>query len=152
MIGDKRNPLVLSYHLSPITYHCSHLLSLKDAVNFLSTTGKAIGLRVDYGTITPAELQAKREGGEEMLLIDVREPEEYELAHVEGARLLPLSQFNEWASSLDPEAEAVVMCHHSIRSAQVCSYLARQGFKKLSNLEGGIDRWSCEVDRSVPRY
>ena len=107
---------------------------------------------MNYRTITPAELQERRERGLEVLLIDVREPEEYELAHLEGARLLPLSQFNEWASALDPEMEAVVMCHHGIRSAQVCSYLSRQGFKNLSNLEGGIDRWSCEVDRSVPRY
>jgi rhodanese-related sulfurtransferase len=107
---------------------------------------------VNYETITPAEFQERRERGQEVLLIDVREPEEYELAHVEGARLLPLSQFNEWGASLDPEAETVVMCHHGIRSAQVCAYLARQGFKNLSNLEGGIDRWSCEVDRSVPRY
>ena len=107
---------------------------------------------MDYGTITPAELHTRRERGEQVMLIDVRELEEYELARVEGARLLPLSQFNEWAPSLDPETEAVVMCHHGIRSAQVCSYLARQGFKKLSNLEGGIDRWSSEVDRSVPRY
>ncbi|MBA2733081.1 MAG: hypothetical protein H0U54_09365 [Acidobacteria bacterium] len=107
---------------------------------------------MSYGTITPAELQKRRERGEEFLLIDVRELEEYELARIEGARLLPLSQFNEWASSLDPETEAVVMCHHGIRSAQVCAYLARQGFKSLSNLEGGIDRWSYDVDQSVPRY
>jgi rhodanese-related sulfurtransferase len=107
---------------------------------------------LSYGTITAAELQERRERGQEVLLIDVREAEEYELAHVEGARLLPLSRFNEWAASLDPEVEAVVMCHHGIRSAQVCAYLARQGFKNLSNLEGGIDSWSCEVDRSVPRY
>lgn len=95
---------------------------------------------------------ARREREEEVLLIDVREADEYELARVEGARLLPLSRFNEWASKLDPSIEAVVMCHHGIRSAQVCAYLARQGFKNLSNLEGGIDRWSCEVDPSVPRY
>ena len=114
--------------------------------------GKGIGGRVSYGTITPAELLERRESGQEILLIDVREFEEYELARIEGARLLPLSQFNEWASSLDPETEVVVMCHHGVRSAQVCAYLAQQGFKNLSNLEGGIDRWSCEVDRSVPRY
>jgi rhodanese-related sulfurtransferase len=107
---------------------------------------------VDYGTITPAEFHARREHGLQMLLIDVREPEEYELARVEGSQLLPLSRFNEWVSSLDPEVETVVMCHHGIRSAQVCSFLARQGFKNLSNLEGGIDRWSSEVDKSVPRY
>jgi len=107
---------------------------------------------VNYETITPAEFQERRKGSEQVLLIDVRELEEYELAHIEGARLLPLSQFNEWASSLDPETETVVMCHHGIRSAHVCAYLSQQGFKNLSNLEGGVDRWSCEVDRNVPRY
>ena len=107
---------------------------------------------MNYDTITPAELQERREREGQLLLIDVREPEEYELAHIEGARLLPLSQFNDWADKLDPALETVVMCHHGIRSAQVCAYLARQGFRNLSNLEGGIDRWSCEVDRNVPRY
>jgi rhodanese-related sulfurtransferase len=87
-----------------------------------------------------------------VLVIDVRERHEHEVARLEGAQLLPLSRFNEWATALDPEVEAVVMCHHGIRSAQVCAYLARQGFKKVSNLEGGIDRWSCEVDQNVPRY
>lgn len=90
--------------------------------------------------------------GERLLLIDVREPVEHDLARVEGARLLPLSKFNEWSGTLNPDEEIVVMCHHGIRSAQVCAYLAEQGFKKLHNLAGGIDRWSYEVDASVPRY
>jgi rhodanese-related sulfurtransferase len=107
---------------------------------------------VDYGTISPAQLHERRERGERVLILDVREPEECELASIEGAHLLPLSRFNEWASSLDIEAETVVMCHHGIRSAQVCAYLSRQGFRNVSNLEGGIDRWAREVDRSVPRY
>jgi rhodanese-related sulfurtransferase len=107
---------------------------------------------LNYGTITPAELHERRERGPEVLLIDVREPDEYGRARIEGARLLPLSLFNDWASALDPEAETVVMCHHGIRSAQVCAYLARQGFTNISNLEGGIDRWSLEIDSSVPRY
>jgi rhodanese-related sulfurtransferase len=105
-----------------------------------------------FGTITPAEFAERRGGGEEPLLIDVREPEEYELARVEGARLLPLSLFNEWAPSLDRERETVFICHHGMRSAQVCAFLARQGFDKIYNLAGGIDRWSREVDPSVPRY
>ena len=91
-------------------------------------------------------------GGEELVLIDVREPEEYAVSRIEGARLLPLSRFNEWSDSLDPDAEIVVMCHHGIRSAHVCEHLAQQGFARLWNLSGGIDAWSCEVDRSVPRY
>src|SRR5688572_18735143 len=107
---------------------------------------------MSYGTITPTEFAERRERGEGVRLIDVREPEEFELARVEGAELLPLSRFQEWQGALDPEEEIVVMCHHGIRSAQVCAYLAGQGFTKMLNLAGGIERWSWEVDRSVPRY
>ena len=105
-----------------------------------------------YETITPAKFAERLERGEQVRLIDVREPEEFELARVEGAELLPLSRFQEWAGTLNPEDEIVVMCHHGIRSAQVCAYLAQQGFARMVNLAGGIDRWSSEVDGSVPRY
>jgi len=107
---------------------------------------------MDYQTITPAEFAERAAAGERVRLIDVREPEEFELARVEGAQLMPLSRFEEWAPSLDPAAEIVFMCHHGIRSAQACAFLSRQGFANLYNLAGGIDRWSCEVDRRVPRY
>jgi len=107
---------------------------------------------MSYITVSPAEVATRMERSDRFDFIDVREPEEYELARVEGARLLPLSRFAEWAGTLDPEAEIVVMCHHGIRSAQVCAVLARQGFTKLHNLSGGIDGWSVEVDRGVPRY
>lgn len=110
------------------------------------------GERGGYGTISPAELKERMERADPFQLIDVREEEEYEIARIEGARLLPLSRFPEWAGTLDPEAEIVFMCHHGIRSAQVCSYLAREGFTRLYNLAGGIDAWSWEVDRGVPRY
>ena len=105
-----------------------------------------------YKTITPAEFAERAARGERVRLIDVREPEEFALARVEGAELLPLSRFSEWAHALDREEEIVVMCHHGIRSAQVCAYLAGQGFAKMSNLAGGIERWSLEVDARVPRY
>lgn len=107
---------------------------------------------MNYGTISPSELKERMERADDVLLIDVREPEEHAVASIEGARLLPLSLFNEWAATLDSERETIVMCHHGIRSAQVCAYLAQQGFKNLHNLSGGIDRWSREVDARVPRY
>ena len=107
---------------------------------------------MNYRTITPAEFEERRARGEAPLLVDVREPAEFELARVEGAELMPLSRFDEWAPSLDPERETVFMCHHGVRSAHVCAFLARKGFTKLYNLAGGIDRWSAEVDPSVPRY
>ena len=107
---------------------------------------------MSYQTITPAEYAARAARGEGARLIDVREPEEIELARVGGAELLPLSRVSEWAPQLDPAEEIVFMCHHGIRSAQVCAVLARAGFDKLHNLAGGIDRWSAEVDPEVPRY
>jgi rhodanese-related sulfurtransferase len=105
-----------------------------------------------FKNITPSQLSERMRNDEPPLVVDVREPEEYELARIEGARLLPLSLFNDWAPSLDRERETVFMCHHGIRSAQVCAYLSRQGFEKIHNLAGGIDRWSAEVDPAVPRY
>jgi rhodanese-related sulfurtransferase len=107
---------------------------------------------MSFKTITPSQLSERMRGHEPPLVVDVREPEEYELSRVEFARLLPLSLFNEWAASLDPERETVFICHHGVRSAQVCAFLSRQGFAKLHNLAGGIDRWSTDVDPSVPRY
>lgn len=105
-----------------------------------------------YRTISAEELKERMERGDKLEVIDVREEDEYEVARIEGVRLLPLSRFPEWAGTLSPEAEIVFMCHHGIRSAQVCSYLAREGFENLYNLAGGIDAWSCEIDRTVPRY
>jgi rhodanese-related sulfurtransferase len=121
---------------------------VEEALTIFSKSERA----VDYETVSAAELDERLKRGEEVLLVDVREPEEYAHAHIEGARLLPLSRFPEWAETLNPEDEIVFICHHGIRSAQVCAFLTRQGFKKLYNLAGGIDAWSCEVDASVPRY
>jgi len=105
-----------------------------------------------FETITPVELKELLKRGEKINLIDVREDVEHEIAHIESARLLPLSRFHEWAVTLDPADEFVFMCHHGIRSAQVCALLSRQGFKKVRNLAGGIDLWSLDVDTEVPRY
>ena len=107
---------------------------------------------MSYETISPVQLDEQIKSGESFRLIDVREPVEYEIARIAGAELLPLSRFNEWAHALNPEEKIVFMCHHGIRSAQVCAVLAREGFDKLYNLAGGIDRWSQEVDPSVPQY
>lgn len=105
-----------------------------------------------FGKINPAELDARLKHGDDLLLIDVREQEEFDLTRIEGAQLLPLSRFNDWSATLDPARETVFMCHHGIRSAQVCAVLSRLDFTRLLNLSGGIDRWSAEVDRDVPRY
>ncbi|MFZ4641095.1 MAG: rhodanese-like domain-containing protein [Nodosilinea sp.] len=89
-------------------------------------------------------------------LIDVREPEELALASLEGFTNLPLSQFALWSETIPSQFDAhqptVVMCHHGRRSAQMCLWLAQQGFTQLHNLTGGIDAYALVVDPSVPRY
>jgi len=105
-----------------------------------------------YESISPRALAEKMKNGEDVNLIDVREPVEYEIARIEGAHLLPLSRFREWIDALEPVGETIVMCHHGVRSAQVCAYLMQNGFEKVFNLEGGIDSWSLDVDEKVPRY
>ena len=105
----------------------------------------------DYEGITPAELKAKLAAGERLELLDVREPWEYELARIEGSRLIPLSELPERAGELDPGAQTVVICHHGNRSAYVAQALQRAGFQNVLNLEGGLDAYSS-VDETVPRY
>lgn len=92
---------------------------------------------------------------EDVQLIDVREPEEVAIAQITTFAILPLSQFAEWADSisqLDPHAETLVMCHHGVRSAQMCQWLQHQGFTNVKNVAGGIDAYSCVVDPAIPRY
>jgi rhodanese-related sulfurtransferase len=106
-----------------------------------------------YGTITVAELKAKRDAGTPLRLIDVREPSEYQTAHIKGAELKPLGQIAQWSAQLpDKDEEIVLHCHHGMRSDRACQYLAAQGFTNVHNLSGGIDDWSLQIDSSVPRY
>lgn len=92
----------------------------------------------------------------EVQLVDVREPMEIKIAHLPGFQVFPLSEFPTWsgsmATSLDPRKETLVLCHHGIRSAQMCQWLVTQGFSQVKNIVGGIDAYSSLVDPSVPRY
>ena len=107
--------------------------------------------------ISVEELAQRLMGSSEKLqLVDVREPEEVAIAHIEGFDILPLSQFAEWADQIqtqyDPGAETIVMCHHGIRSAQMCQWFSRQGFPNVKNVAGGIDAYSMLVEPTIPRF
>ncbi len=102
--------------------------------------------------LTPLEFSARLKGENPPLLIDVREENEFQLARIDGAELRPLSRLQAWIDTLDKEREIAVYCHSGSRSLSVAHYLSAHGFKTLLNLHGGIDAWSREVDRTVPRY
>jgi rhodanese-related sulfurtransferase len=107
---------------------------------------------VEY-EISAGELKLLRDEARELILLDVREPWECETAHIEGSRHIPMGEiparFNQ---ELDPEQHIVVVCHHGVRSMNVTAWLRQQGFDKVQSLRGGIDRWSREIDPSVPLY
>ncbi|MGH3144616.1 MAG: rhodanese-like domain-containing protein [Rubrobacter sp.] len=105
----------------------------------------------DYEDLAPRELKARLDAGDRPLLLDVRERWEYELAHLEGSTLVPMSELERRYSELDPAAETVVICHHGTRSALVAQALARAGFSRVANLKGGLDAYAS-VDDSVPSY
>ena len=86
------------------------------------------------------------------LLLDVRDGWEFEICRIEGSTHMPMSGIAESYSSLDPEQETIVICHHGMRSLQVAEFLSNAGFKQVFNLSGGIDAWSREVDPGVPIY
>jgi len=86
------------------------------------------------------------------LLLDVREPWEYEKCHLHGSELIPMRQVPMAVDNLDPEKEMVVICHHGIRSRQVGIYLEQQGFKNVINLEGGVEAWAQDVDPGMNQY
>jgi len=106
--------------------------------------------------IQATEVQALLAGGPPVLLLDVREPWEFELAAIRlpGATTLnlPMGQIPQRLAELDPAQPMLCICHHGMRSAQVVAFLARAGFESVYNLAGGIDAWSTQVDTGVPRY
>jgi molybdopterin/thiamine biosynthesis adenylyltransferase/rhodanese-related sulfurtransferase len=102
--------------------------------------------------LSPRELAERLRRGDDIDLIDVREFHEWEIARIQGARLVPLGTLNEALPSFDSAREIVVHCKGGTRSAKAVRQLQAAGFKRVSNLAGGITRWSDEVDSRVPKY
>jgi rhodanese-related sulfurtransferase len=104
--------------------------------------------------ITPAQLAAwlADAGRERPVLLDVREPWEWEAARIEGARHIPMREVPARVGEVERDREVVAICHHGGRSQQVAMYLEKNGFAKVHNLVGGVDAWSRTVDPAVPLY
>jgi rhodanese-related sulfurtransferase len=102
--------------------------------------------------ITPAEVKQRLDRGEKLVLIDVREPWEFSLCRIEGAKLIPMGTVPANLQALDTDDEIVVYCHHGVRSLDVTVWLRGQGVEGAKSLAGGIERWSVEIDPNVPRY
>ena len=93
-----------------------------------------------------------QKGEKSYVLLDVREPWEYEKCRIENSELIPMRQVPGALDRLDPHSEIVVICHHGIRSRMVASFLEQQGFVNVINLTGGVDAWAKEVDPDMGTY
>lgn len=103
--------------------------------------------------LSAEELRSRLAGAAEpVVLLDVREPWEFEVCHIAGSRSLPMSQLLGRLQELQPGHPTVVICHHGVRSQRVAAYLAQAGFADVMNLVGGVDGWARSVDPSMPVY
>jgi sulfur-carrier protein adenylyltransferase/sulfurtransferase len=132
---------------------CGTNPSIHELIDYEAFCGIGAEPAYDGPEITAEEL--RREMGDkagDLVLIDVREPHEWDIVHIEGARLIPLNQLPERLSELDGHAEIVTHCHHGARSMKALEILKGAGFGKVRSLAGGIDAWAERVDPELPRY
>ena len=102
--------------------------------------------------ITAVELKQRLDRGDKLVIVDVREPNEYQINRIPGSQLIPLGEIPRRYAELDPEEEIVVQCKMGGRSAKAADYLRTVGFKRVLNLKGGILDWVDKVDPSQPKY
>jgi molybdopterin/thiamine biosynthesis adenylyltransferase/rhodanese-related sulfurtransferase/molybdopterin converting factor small subunit len=132
---------------------CGENPSIHELIDYEAFCG--IGAEPSYlgPEITAEELRRELEQkGSGLVLIDVREPHEWEIAHIEGAQLIPLGQLPERLGELDGHAEIVTHCHHGARSMKALGILKGAGFNKVRSLAGGIDAWADRIEVGMPRY
>jgi len=130
------------------------ITALVDYEAFCGVTrdGSDDGAHAEGEEITPAELAARLARGDVPILLDVREPHEWAIARLPDARLVPLNHLPDVLDTLDRTEELIVYCHHGVRGAAAVDWLREQGFDRVRNLVGGIDRWSRDVDPGMRRY
>ena len=102
--------------------------------------------------ITPRQVKDRLDRGEKLFLVDVREPHEHALCRIEGAVLIPMGTIPANLQKLDADEDVICFCHHGMRSLDVANWLRQQGVPSAKSMAGGIDRWSTEIDPTVPRY
>ena len=101
--------------------------------------------------LTVKELKRRIDAGEDVYILDVREPWEQKLAQI-GGKLIPQSEVPQRLAEIDREREVIVQCHSGVRSQRIAEFLKQQGYPRVANLAGGIHAWSVEIDPKVPKY
>src|SRR5438094_4454058 len=131
---------------------CGSHPSVTELIDYEAFCGIGAEPSYDGAEITAQELKTEWERNPDLLVIDVREPHEYEIAHIDGAVLIPLGELPDRLGEVDGHREVVTHCHHGARSLKALEILKAAGFSKVRSLRGGIDAWAVNVDPSLPRY
>ena len=104
------------------------------------------------GDMTVLELKSRIDSGDPPVIIDVREPREFQICRIPGSVLIPLAELPARITELDPQKEIVLHCRSGVRSAQASAFLKHRGFTRARNLKGGVLAWIYQVDPSQPKY
>ncbi len=131
---------------------CGANPTVTELIDYEAFCGVGAEPAYDGPEISAEQLKAESERNPALVVVDVREPHEYEIAHIEGAKLIPLGELPNRLHELDGHAEIVTHCHKGVRSMKALEILKGAGFAKVRSLKGGIDAWSVNVDAGVPRY
>lgn len=133
---------------------CGENPTIKELIDYEAFCGMAPeqALRETGFEISPEELKSRLENGEDIILIDVREPHEWEINRINGSKLIPLSKLPEKVNELDQTREIIFYCKMGGRSARAVQFLRELGFTRVKNLAGGIDAWIEKIDPNMPRY
>jgi sulfur-carrier protein adenylyltransferase/sulfurtransferase len=134
---------------------CGEQPSVKKLIDYAEFCGvrgeEAPSTVTNIPEITPRELKQRLDRGDDLYILDVREPHEYQICNLNG-HLIPLGEISRRVHELDSSKEIVAHCRSGKRSAEAVEFLRKAGFKKIWNLKGGILAWSDEVDPRVPKY
>ena len=141
----------LKLRKNPNCLVCGPNATVKKLIDYEAFCGVEEGLGAEL-EVSPKALKELIDDGREMVVLDVREPFEYEIAHLNDAKLIPLAQLAGRVNELDTARPIVVYCHTGQRSAQAVRFLNGLGFKKAKNLKGGIKAWGNEVDPTIQMY
>jgi molybdopterin/thiamine biosynthesis adenylyltransferase/rhodanese-related sulfurtransferase len=142
----KRNPNC------PVCGDAPTITRLIDYEQFCGVRGEEPAPEAEDGEVTVEELKERLDSGEEVFILDVRNPEEYQICRIASSTLLPLPTLPQRFGELDPSREMIVHCKSGMRSRKAIRFLREQGFARLRNLQGGILAWAERIDPTMPRY
>jgi molybdopterin/thiamine biosynthesis adenylyltransferase/rhodanese-related sulfurtransferase len=131
---------------------CGDSPSISEPIDYEQFCGGHLVKAKTVPAISVQDLKSKLEGNGAIALLDVREPFEFEIARIDGARLIPLAELAHRIDELDPDEETIVLCKSGARSANAVQLLQACGFSRAFNLEGGIDAWITEIDPAMQKY